>query len=144
MGDYLAARKDWDAALLCLSVNMIGAKFSVEQFRERTGYILESMAKAHPGKPLFCLTILPYFRDFLMDERLKSHGNVESYRQAFREAARHLNSPNVHVIEGTKVLQHIEGLTTDLIPPGDYGMAEIAENLAKKMKPILNRQGLIK
>ena len=41
--------------------------------------------------------------------------------------------PNVTLIEGPDLLADIGGLTTDLIHPGDLGMIQMGENLAKRL-----------
>ena len=49
-----------------------------------------------------------------------------------------LNAPNLHLIRGPELLTSISGLTVDMLHPGDYGMIEIAENLASRMGTIVS------
>ncbi|MCZ6635639.1 MAG: hypothetical protein O7G87_19760, partial [bacterium] len=63
LADYIAAREDWDVATLALSVNMVGAGFSVEEFSERVTYMVHTVAGANTERPVFCITIYPHFRE---------------------------------------------------------------------------------
>ncbi len=45
MADYIASRDDWDIATLALSVNMFNEMFTLEQFKERIEYMVNTVAK---------------------------------------------------------------------------------------------------
>ena len=141
LADYIAGRDDWDFATLSLSVNMIGARFTLEEFHKRVKYMVEQVAGKNPGKPVFCITIFPHFRDmaggaFDADPPL---AEAEEYREAYRRAVRELNLPNVTLVEGPEILTSIAGLTPDLIHPSDNGMIMMGENLARMMKPVISK-----
>lgn len=130
MADYIAGRTDWDFAVLCLSVNMVA--FPLDQYRHRLNYFVKTVAAA--GKPVFCITILPYGKDLPSVTDLpeyQSPAPLAEYRDALRRAVTAASLPLVHLIEGSQLLEDFGGLTTDLIHPGDYGMTRISENLAR-------------
>ena len=138
LADYMAGRADWDLSTLCLSVNMIGGGFSVEQFRERTSYMIDKMAGADPKRPVVCITILPYYADFC-DQVEGRHGEglAEEFRQVLREVVGRSPHPNVHLVEGRELLRDITGLSADLLHPADHGMIQIGENLALRLNSLL-------
>lgn len=137
--DYIAARSDWDVAVLALSVNMIGARFSLDDFYDRVSYMIDRVAGSNPKRPVFCVTIYPHFRDIGIPDTKGTAppGTPEEYRESLRKAVSSNSHPNVHLIEGPEVLRSMSGLTPDLIHPSDLGMIEMAENLAKHMEPAL-------
>jgi len=47
----------------------------------------------------------------------------------------------VHLIEGADLLTDLTGYSMDLAHPGDFGMIEIAENLAQRIRPFLSPAG---
>lgn len=135
LSDYMAGRNDWDIATLALSVNMVGNGFTVEEFSDRVGYMVNTVAGAHPGKPVACITIYPHFRDFCLGEEFKD--KTDAFRDILRDTVKASSLSNVHLIEGPEMLTDIGGLTVDLIHPGDLGMIEMGERIAGKLKGIM-------
>ncbi len=133
LADHIAERSDWDVATLELSVNMLGAGFSEEAFRERVSYMLDRVARAHPDKPVVCITIVPHFRDFT------DPGHTERFRAIVREVHGKLGLANTHLIEGRDLLSEPAGLSVDLLHPGDHGMIQMGERLAARLQPMLAR-----
>jgi hypothetical protein len=132
LADYMGGRSDWDVAVLCLSVNMIAAGFPLEEFAFRTKYMIRTLACALPIRPVYCITLFPYYRDFssaFEDDRFKA--SPEEYRETLRQVVRELSLPNVTLVEGSRLLQHIDGLSPDLLHPADNGMIQIAERLSR-------------
>ncbi|EJN57436.1 SGNH/GDSL hydrolase family protein [Halogranum rubrum] len=134
IADHIAARDDWDVATLAISVNMVD-QFSVAEFRERAANLVDTVAAAHPERPVACITIYPNGRDVLDGE--DEDGRCEQFRQALRDVVRETPHDNVTLIEGPDVLDGIGGLTTDLTHPGDDAMIRMGENLAERLKPLL-------
>lgn len=130
ISDYMSGMTDWDAAFLCLSVNMVGQGLSVETFSERVTYQLEKLAAT--GKPVLCMSILPYFSDYNGDERGPL---TRQYREALPQLCRPFK--NVHFVAGPDILMDVGGLTVDVIHPSDYGMIKIAQNLAPHLRALL-------
>ncbi len=135
LADYIAGRSDWDIATLALSVNM--QAFAMDEFSERVSYMVNTVSGADTSRPVACITLYPYFRDFGIESEGEYGGTPEEYRQALRDAVTACPHPNVHLIEGPDILTNISGLTGDLIHPANNGMIEMGRNLADKLKPLL-------
>ncbi|WP_436924224.1 SGNH/GDSL hydrolase family protein [Halosimplex amylolyticum] len=134
MADHIADRDDWDVATLSLSVNMVGT-FSAETFRERAEHFVDTVASAHPEKPVACITIFRSSYDVV-----EGHGEAdecERFREELREVVAESPHDNVHLLEGPELLPAIDGLTTDLVHPGDGAMTTMAEHLADELHPLL-------
>ena len=143
-GEYMASRDDWDFATLSLSVNMIGAGFTLREFRDRTKYLIGKIAGAHPKKPVACISIFPYFGDWgdnLSELQPTAKARPEEFRRALEqvisELVSELDLSNLHYIKGPDVLTNIGGLTVDILHPADLAMILMGENLAKKLKPLV-------
>jgi len=138
--DFIAARDDWHLATLALSVNMVNANFPLEEFRRRTSYMVNAVARANTSRPVACITLYPYFGDFIPKLRDPGcDGTPEDYRQVLREVVAACPYPNVHLLEGTDILRDITGLTPDLIHPADDGMIQMGENLARRLHELLQQ-----
>ncbi len=134
--DYIAGRKDWNIASLALSVNM--HEFPLTEFRKRVAYMIGAVAGADANRPVACITLYPYFRDFgISDPGANYGGSPDDYRRSLRDAVAECRLPNLHLIEGPEILTDIGGLTADLVHPSDNAMIEMGKNLAAKMKPLL-------
>jgi len=134
MADHIAARDDWDVATLALSVNMVGT-FSPEEFRERAAYMVETVADAHPGKPVVPITIYPNSKDIVVDHE---QGAVcERFREELRAVVDETEYENVTLLEGADVLTDVGGLTTDLVHPGDDAMVRMGERLGTELESLL-------
>ncbi|ACV12942.1 hypothetical protein Huta_2781 [Halorhabdus utahensis DSM 12940] len=134
MADYIATRDDWDFATLELSVNMANADFTPAEFHERVEYFVNTIADAHPEKPIACITLFPYFDD-LAESGDQDHATA--FRNAVRDVVADAAHENLHVVEGTD-LNDITGLTADLLHPGDAGMERIGTRLADRLEEILD------
>jgi lysophospholipase L1-like esterase len=135
---FIAERSDWPAATLALSVNM-GPSFTLGQFAERVRYFIDRVAGSNTERPVFAITLYPHFRDFgLADSNGIGSDKSAAFRQALREAVAECPHPNVHLIEGDEVLTTAANLTPDLIHPSDYGMIEMAANLARVLRSRLD------
>jgi lysophospholipase L1-like esterase len=137
-GDYLAQLDGWDFATLALSVNMIGAGFTLEEFHDRTHYLIGKIAGENPSKPIFCISIYPYFGDWGAIQASAKAPSAE-FRRVLEEVVNELDMDNLHFIPGPEILTDISGLTVDMIHPGDLAMINMGENLASKIELIINR-----
>ncbi|MBF0235075.1 MAG: hypothetical protein HQK65_18885 [Desulfamplus sp.] len=136
IADYIAARKDWDFATLALSVNML--KFSLSFFYERVSYMINAICRSTPRRPVICITIFPYSREFGDTFiGLEDKGTPDDYRDALRKAVQNCACKNVYLLEGSDILKDIGGLSPDLLHPGDQGMIFMGENLARRIKPLI-------
>ena len=137
LADYIAGRDDWHVASLALSVNM-PAQFTPDEFYERVSYMVNTVAGADTSRPVACITLYPYFRDYGVQAVTPGpKGPVEEYRQRLRDAVAACPHPNAHLIEGRDILADIGGLTPDLVHPADNGMIQMGENLAKRLQALL-------
>lgn len=138
LADYIADRDDWDFATLALSVNMIGAGFSLEAFYERVSYMVNAVAGVNTERPVACITLYPHFRDFGEPFAAHTEAKSEEYRQMLRDAVKNCPHPNAHLLEGRDILSDFTGLTGDLIHPADNGMIQMGANLARLLEPLVD------
>jgi len=130
MADYIAGREDWDVATLALSVNMANTGgFEPEVFRDRAETFVDTIAAAHPDKPIACVTLFPYFDD-LTDSGDADH--AAAYRESLRSIVAESPHDNLSIVEGPELLE-ISGLAADLLHPGDAGMEAIGRGLARHL-----------
>jgi len=133
--DYIAGL-EWDIASLALSVNMQG--FSIGEFTERVEYMVNTVAGADTTRPVACITLYPYYRDFGITDAGAQYGATpDEYRQALRDVVAACPHPNVHLIEGSEILTDIGGLAADLIHPSDNAMIEMGRNLGSRLQALL-------
>jgi hypothetical protein len=133
LADYMAGRDDWHVASLALSVNMIHHEFSLDDFYERVSYMVNTVAGADRARPVFCITIYPYYGDHWNVLPPECKGRPEEFRQRLRDAVAACPYPNAHLVEGRDILPDISGLATDMIHPSDNGMIDMGINLARVM-----------
>jgi lysophospholipase L1-like esterase len=135
--DYIAGLAGWDFATLALSVNMIGAGFTLDEFRKRTKYLIARIAGSNPDKPVFCISIYPYFGDWGAAQP-NAQASPAEFRSVLEEVVGEVALANVHFIPGPEILTDIGGLTVDMIHPGDFGMINMGENLAARIAQVLS------
>lgn len=131
LADYIAKRNDWDIATLSISVNMY-LYFDISAFTKKIDYMIKTIAHANPRKPIYCITLFPFFDDVGIYHEL-SPKSPEAYRQALRDVVMNCEMDNVSLIEGPSLLTDFNLLAPDLIHPNDVGMMQIAENLSKRL-----------
>lgn len=136
IADYIADRDDWDRAVLAVSVNMIAAGFDAQEFRNRVEYLVDTVAGAHPEKPVAAVTLFPLFADIVPDSETDEEWDATpaEYREQLRAAVESVDHDNLHLFEGPELLQDPGGLSTDLLHPMDHGMTEIAHRLADRLR----------
>lgn len=132
IADHIAAQP-WDMAVFELSVNMVGNGFSVDEFRERATYLINTAAASHPEAPIVCISILPYF----LDQRTNyaQHPTLVAYRQTLEAICEASPYANVHFVAGPDLLS-FHGLTQDVLHPSDHGMLEISRKLVERIRAI--------
>lgn len=138
LADYIAGCDDWDIASLCVSANMLNQGISAANFEERAGYLVRTIASRHPSKPIVCIGLFPLFFDLgLRWPDRNPAATADEYRAILKSIAEDSLLPNVHYMDGRELLKSIYGLSHDILHPGDHGMIEIGENLAKFMKVLI-------
>jgi lysophospholipase L1-like esterase len=127
MVDFLSTR-NFNRATLCVSVNMVGNGFSVEEFRKRAEYLVTSLHAAQPEADIACISILPYFRDWGDPEQRK---RVTDYRDALQSIVEKIAHPKVAYLHGPDLLEDLSGLSADMVHPNEHGFREIAGKLVR-------------
>lgn len=128
MARHIAQRGDWDVFSACISVNMLNQGASADEFRKTAARFFTILAESNPGKPLYAISVLPYFADRGVSGGVSPVSTPREYRDALREVCR--TNPQCRFVDGTKLLSFCN-LAGDLIHPGTLGMIEIGERLAK-------------
>jgi hypothetical protein len=138
LADYIADRDDWDIASLCISVNMLNQGVSAANFEECADYLVRTLAGRHPSKPIVCIGLFPSFHDLgLRWPGRNPVSTAEEYRAILKSIVEDSALPNVHYIDGRELLTSMYGHSHDILHPGDHGMIEIGENLAKFMRVLI-------
>ncbi len=128
--DFLCEEVDFDFATLELGVNMRDT-FDPAEFEKRAAYLIRTMVKKHPAKPIFLITIFPNFETF-RTESTRGQENDLAFNRIVRDLAAGLKHPFLQVIEGSEVLTEFSGLGQDLIHPSEeFGHVLMGENLAR-------------
>ncbi len=131
--DHIADRDDWDIGVFPLSVNMVGAGFTLDEFEARVRYLIERLVEKHPEKPLFFISLFRYFADW-GERQENAQAPPDEFRKRLRIVVGSYNNPNLYAIDGREMLDGPTGLATDLIHPSDLGMITIGERIASVIK----------
>jgi len=135
LADWMAARDDWDVAVLELGINSLWMK--PEEFSGRVDYLLNAFVTRHPEKPLALLTIFPSSSRFEFLKEPNGEDNESRFCEILRELhAKYAEKNNVSLIEGKDILTDLNGLGGDFLHPKIYGHAVMGLNLAKKLAPL--------
>ncbi len=138
IADYIAARNDWDFATLAISVNML--KFPLSFFYERASYMIRTICRSNPRRPVICITLFPYSKEFGDSFiGIEDQGSPDDYRAALHQAYQDCGCDNAYLMEGSEVLSNVGGLSTDLLHPADQGMIFMGENLARQIKHLVDK-----
>ena len=134
MADYLAGRDDWDVATLALSVNMANRGFTLSQFRERAGELVNAIARTHPNRPVACVTLFPYHADVV---RSDDSERAAAFRRVLRAVVAESPYDNLHAVAGEELMEPT-GLSADILHPGDAGMEAIGRGIARQLDELLD------
>ncbi len=134
--DYLASRQDYDFITCELGVNMREGRFTPEEFERRARYLVSTLTSRRPGLPVVLITPFTSQVDFLREPNAAAR-NTNAFRTSLRAIARDFSSKNVHLVEGTDILNDFAGLTCDFVHPSTEGHTLMAENLATALRKIL-------
>ncbi|WP_168735741.1 GDSL-type esterase/lipase family protein [Cohnella fermenti] len=128
--DSLARMDGWDFAWLELGVNMVRERFTVEQLRERTTYLLHTLLANHPEKMIFITSIFPNFHFGGQDERAVQ---TLRYMEAIKEVHRQAAHPRCVWIDSEQIMSDASWLSADLLHPSTEGHAAMGFRLAEKI-----------
>lgn len=136
MAEHIASIQDWNGLLLEMGINILG--MNPDEFARRVDYMLKTVTTAHPAKPIAMITIFPSScRDYF---QLKKDGGQEDKK--FNEILRatfaeyHAKGANIHLIEGSEIVDDPSCLSTDLLHPRCFGHAVMGLNMAQKLSSI--------
>lgn len=129
MADWLAARGDWDIAVLEMGVNSLD--MSEEEFAARVQYFVRTVVQKNPGKPVFCIDIFYYQGDMDGSEK------ADAFRRIVRAAAREYGA---FAIDGRDIQTlGSAGLSGDFTHPNIRGHEVMAANLARIIREPLSK-----
>ncbi|NLM26507.1 MAG: lipase [Firmicutes bacterium] len=129
MAEYLSTIAS-DVVTLELGVNMRG-RFMPAEFEERAENLIEQIRSNHPDKPIVTISIFPNGASGSLSQA--NH----SFTQILENIVNRRQDPLLYFISGTEILSRFSGLTVDLLHPSDDGHIVMGENLANKLKAML-------
>ena len=133
--DFIADDCDWDIATLEMGINM-RIQYSVEEFERRARNMVSRCMAAKPGRPIVLITLFRNFANHFIEPN-EITAKEESFNQVIRTIARENQGKNVHLVEGSEIVDHLSLLSSDLLHPSDHGHARMAENLSRFLKPLV-------
>jgi lysophospholipase L1-like esterase len=92
---------------------------------------------ADRSKPVFLITIYPNSADYFLNGTAPVFEANQQFIRAIQDIHREFNRPNLHLIEGSDLLNDFHALASDLIHPSDYGHMLIGERLAARMSHLI-------
>lgn len=123
-GSVLARLKP-DIVTMLIGVNdCLSAKLVARYAADAAGLITE-FRRAMPRAPVFFITPLPVAEP----AKWKNSGNLDAYRSAATLALTKLRDANLHIIDGTTLVEPKPALFTDGLHPNASGFEIIAKNL---------------
>lgn len=136
LADWMAARTDWDLAVIELGINMMW--IAPEEFRSRADHLLNAFVAKHPEKPVVLVTVFPSSSRFRFRKNPEGEDRDAAFCNILRElCAVYAKKGNVHLIEGDEILDDLNGLSADYVHPRLYGHAVMGLNLAAKLAPLV-------
>ncbi|MCC5844113.1 MAG: hypothetical protein JJU05_07670 [Verrucomicrobia bacterium] len=139
LAEHFVTAETWDFATLELGVNVRGV-FSAETFRERATRFVDRLREARPEAPVALIT--HYLNRDHFPHRQSGQTEAGRIQEAYDDILRELaarGDANLHLFEGREILKDPQGLTCDLLHPGQYGHIQMGHNLAEKLSPLLTR-----
>lgn len=133
--EYIASGAEWDFATCELGVNM-RATVSPEDFAQRARHLVTRCTEAKPGRPLVLITIYRNYAHALVEPDAVTE-RQEAFDRILRDLAAEFAAKNVHLIEGSEIADDLSCMGSDLLHPTDYGHGRMAENLARKLAPVI-------
>ena len=127
MADFIANEVRGDAFFLELGANMWGS-VSPDEYERRVRYLLQTVAQAHPDKPVLAMALYPWHAVMERDS---------AYAQKLHKVIAELNLSNLHEVHGWDLLPDCTGLAVDALHPSDWGHLVIAQNLAQTVRNVM-------
>lgn len=134
VADEIAAmgeRGEWDFASLCMGINILDIECS--DFEKRVKNIIKTVAERNSQKHIFCIS------PFYCNADMESSDKPELFREIVCRAVAEFDSPFVHYIDGSKILDGPWGLSGDFVHPSPLGVNAIANGLIKEFSKYITR-----
>ena len=127
-GTVLARLKP-DIVTMMIGVNdCLGGK-PVERYAADVAGLIAEFRRTMPKTPVFFITPLPVAEP----AKWKNSEKLDAYRIAATQSLAKLNDPNLHVIDGTTLIDPNATLFADGLHPNASGFAVIAKNLQQQI-----------
>ena len=136
IADFIAARDDWDLASFELGINMLNPSRDNMRFAEKVDYLLNTVTRAHPEKPLFLLTILGTGTYHEIDRSDRGRDLLEKNDILRSAAAKYPDQ--VTLLEGTDIITDFRGFQVDLLHPEPFAYVRMGLNLAEAISAKLS------
>lgn len=130
VADYIANECEFDFATLEMGVNILD--MPGEEYESRVRYFVDTIAKAHPDKKIFCIDVFYMSQDLVGVDTPQCHPRL--FREILERTLKDMNLPNVIYINGLNLLTGSYGLSQDGVHPNARGCEEIAKNLTEVIK----------
>jgi len=127
---------EFDFATLELGVNMRGI-FEPDVFEARVRDLLTELRARKPNTPLVLITHFLNRDHHPLGEPGIGARHQLAYDAILRRIHAESTDPNMHLVEGTDILDNFGMLAADMIHPTHEGHARMGQNLAARLKAIL-------
>ena len=124
VADEIAAmgeRGEWDFASLCMGINILDIECS--DFEQRVKNMIKTVAERNSQKHIFCIS------PFYCNADMEGSDKPGKFREIVCRAVAEFDSPYVHYIDGSKILDGPWGLSGDFVHPAPIGVRAIANGL---------------
>lgn len=133
--DYMVKERSFDFITCELGVNML-QNYTPDEFNDRVSYLISSLKQIN--KPAIIITPFPHRKSMeytaLID--VYSERNNE-FNRILVDQGKSANSEKIHVVQGSDILDDVNGLSGDMTHPTTYGHAIMGINLANHIKNFL-------
>lgn len=124
------ARLKPDVMTMLIGVNdCLGAK-PVERYAADVSSLVAEFRRTSPRTPVFFITPLPVAEP----AKWKNSEKLDAYRSAAAQALGKLNDPNLHLIDGTALIEPKAELFADGLHPNADGFEMIAKRLGEAIR----------
>lgn len=137
VADFIATKAEWDLVTLEIGVNM-RSSFTTEEFKERATYLIKTIIENNPEKPVIIVSIFSNHQDYTAIEDNIYAVRSREYNEVLKKIYLQFKNPYLFLIDGKDMLTDFTALTCDLLHPSAYGHILIGENLAGRLRPIIN------
>jgi len=137
VADFIAKQAEWDLVTLELGVNMRGA-FTTEEYEQRVTYLIKTITENNPEKPVVMISIFPNHQDFTANEDNIQAVRSREFDEVLKKVYSQFKSPYLFLISGKDILTDFTALSCDLLHPSAFGHILMGENLANRLRPLIN------